>query len=211
MSKETSTRDHLLDTAGHLFAERGFDGLSIRDLAEAAEVNLGAVNYHFRSKEELYMAVFRDKITGLHAIFELFEKQFESPPQEVIPRFIENFMTFVLIKNPHMVPLILRELSAQQSKRLDIIAGEIIGPNFKLLGAYLKHQMDRGRIRACDPLKCSINLVSLCLFPAHMKPLLIRMAKFNPSEPQNVAELARHNSEVFLRAFDPKINPEGSK
>jgi AcrR family transcriptional regulator len=52
------TRERLLDTAERLFAERGFAATSVREITEAAEANLGAVNYYFRSKENLYTEVF---------------------------------------------------------------------------------------------------------------------------------------------------------
>lgn len=48
------SRDRILDNAGRLFAERGYNGVSMRDLASAARVNLGAVNYHFGGKRSLY-------------------------------------------------------------------------------------------------------------------------------------------------------------
>lgn len=51
------TRRRLLDTAERLFAERGYEGTSLRALADAAEANVAAVNYHFRSKEGLLQAV----------------------------------------------------------------------------------------------------------------------------------------------------------
>jgi AcrR family transcriptional regulator len=49
----------LLETAGKLFARKGFAGTSIRDIATEAEVNVAAVNYHFKTKENLYAEVFR--------------------------------------------------------------------------------------------------------------------------------------------------------
>src|SRR5512139_3551664 len=49
--------DRILDAAERLFAERGFEGASVRDLAAAAGVNLAAINYHFGGKEALYRAV----------------------------------------------------------------------------------------------------------------------------------------------------------
>jgi TetR/AcrR family transcriptional regulator, regulator of cefoperazone and chloramphenicol sensitivity len=52
------TRERLLDTAERLFAEGGFAGTSVREITDAAGANLGAVNYHFRSKESLYAEVF---------------------------------------------------------------------------------------------------------------------------------------------------------
>ena len=52
------TRQRLLDAAERLFAKRGFAGTSVREITDAAGANLGAVNYHFRSKENLYAEVF---------------------------------------------------------------------------------------------------------------------------------------------------------
>ena len=55
-----STRDRLIEVSGELFAERGFDSVSLRVITESANVNLAAVNYHFGSKEELILAVVED-------------------------------------------------------------------------------------------------------------------------------------------------------
>ena len=54
-----SVRDRLLDSAEQLFAERGFDGTSIRDLAAAAGCNIASVNYYFGGKEKLYIEIWR--------------------------------------------------------------------------------------------------------------------------------------------------------
>mgnify|MGYP003985571765 CR=1 FL=1 len=53
----TATKMRLLDVSGRLFAESGFDSVSLRLITENAEANLAAVNYHFGSKEELIVAV----------------------------------------------------------------------------------------------------------------------------------------------------------
>ena len=52
------TRERLLDTAERLFAQRGFAATSVRTITNAADANLGAINYHFRSKQDLYAEVF---------------------------------------------------------------------------------------------------------------------------------------------------------
>ncbi len=51
------TRAQLLGAGMSLFAERGFDAVSTRELARAAGVNLAAIAYHFGSKHGLYMAI----------------------------------------------------------------------------------------------------------------------------------------------------------
>jgi AcrR family transcriptional regulator len=52
-----STRERILEAAQRLFAERGFDGASLRAITRLAGVNLAAVHYHLGSKEALLAAV----------------------------------------------------------------------------------------------------------------------------------------------------------
>ena len=52
-----STKNKILDAAEELFANKGFNGTSLREITSQAEVNLAAVNYHFGSKKELIKAV----------------------------------------------------------------------------------------------------------------------------------------------------------
>lgn len=56
---ELPTRQRLLDAAERLFLKKGYDGVSVRDLTEAAGVNVAAINYHFQGKKNLYREVFR--------------------------------------------------------------------------------------------------------------------------------------------------------
>lgn len=68
MTSGTETKSRILDVAEDLFAEQGLDRVSIRDITEAAGVNLAAVNYHFGGKEELISAVFERRIAPLNAL-----------------------------------------------------------------------------------------------------------------------------------------------
>ncbi len=56
------TRERLLGAAGAVFAERGYDGASLDDVAVAAGLTKGAVYSSFASKEELFYAVIRERI-----------------------------------------------------------------------------------------------------------------------------------------------------
>ena len=49
------TRERILEAAGELFAERGFESTTVRDICQAAGANVAAVNYYFRDKERLYV------------------------------------------------------------------------------------------------------------------------------------------------------------
>lgn len=54
---ECSTKNAILDTAERLFAGNGFEATSLRQITAEAHANLGAVNYHFKSKDALILAV----------------------------------------------------------------------------------------------------------------------------------------------------------
>jgi AcrR family transcriptional regulator len=56
------TKERILDTAEQLFGEFGYDGTSLRTITAAADVNVAAVNYHFKSKEELLRAVLTRRV-----------------------------------------------------------------------------------------------------------------------------------------------------
>jgi AcrR family transcriptional regulator len=55
---QASTKELILDTAERLFAEHGLDATSVRDITGAAGVNLGAITYHFGTKQNLIAAMF---------------------------------------------------------------------------------------------------------------------------------------------------------
>jgi AcrR family transcriptional regulator len=60
------TRTRILDAAERLLSQRGFASASLRTITTAAGANLGAVNYHFRSKEALIQAVFARRLQPLN-------------------------------------------------------------------------------------------------------------------------------------------------
>ena len=57
-SRAQLTKEALLQSATQVFAELGYHGASLRDLAQHAKVNQALISYHFGSKEGLYLAVF---------------------------------------------------------------------------------------------------------------------------------------------------------
>jgi AcrR family transcriptional regulator len=59
------TRERLVAGAMTLFAERGFESVSTRELARAADANLSAITYHFGGKEGLYCAVVERLVADL--------------------------------------------------------------------------------------------------------------------------------------------------
>jgi AcrR family transcriptional regulator len=61
------TRDKILNVAEVLFADRGFHGVSVREIADAAGVRQSLIHYHFANKDNLYVAVYGRRSSPINA------------------------------------------------------------------------------------------------------------------------------------------------
>jgi AcrR family transcriptional regulator len=66
MESDRRSRERIFCTAERLFAERGFDRVSLRDITAAAGVNLASVSYYFGSKDGLLLEIFRTRAAELN-------------------------------------------------------------------------------------------------------------------------------------------------
>jgi AcrR family transcriptional regulator len=90
-----SKRDRILDAAEALFAERGFDGVTLRQIASSAGVDVALANYHFGKKLELFNAVFERRAallnqSRLDALRKVQAEQADSGPS--VEQIIEAFL-----------------------------------------------------------------------------------------------------------------------
>jgi len=68
------TRSRILDAALHLFSQGGYDKVSVRDIAQAAQVNLAAISYHFGGKPGLYRAALTEPLGSARDDIALFDQ-----------------------------------------------------------------------------------------------------------------------------------------
>jgi AcrR family transcriptional regulator len=90
----SGTAERILDAAEKLFADFGFDGVSLRQITRAAGVELALANYHFGPKLELFRAVVRRRAQALNAErFVLLEKlQADATIEQVLHAFTAPFL-----------------------------------------------------------------------------------------------------------------------
>ena len=110
------SRKAILAAAETLFAERGFEAVSLQEIGDAAGLSRGTPNYFFGSKEDLYVAVleriFADREEATKRAFEPVRAWCESARvgsiRQPLTRAIESYMSFLLAR-PAFVRLIVRE------------------------------------------------------------------------------------------------------
>lgn len=106
---DKDSRSKLIDAALPLFAVKGYAAVSIRELAEAAGVNVALINYHFGGKEGLYAAVIESQFSRLDELLKPVATM-SSEPSERIRAYVKNIVTEHQ-RSPHLRRLIASELS----------------------------------------------------------------------------------------------------
>lgn len=91
------THDRILFAAQKLFAEKGFDATSVRDITTEASCNVASVNYHFGGKDNLYLETFRSMLTVLRdRRLELMDELMGRDPSPSLEEFVETFAVIMI-------------------------------------------------------------------------------------------------------------------
>jgi AcrR family transcriptional regulator len=99
------TRTKIMDAAEHLFGARGFDGVSLRDITEAAAVTLALASYHFGTKENLFEEVVARRAHILCAEREARLSRLSNPSvREILDAFLAPLFEFAASGDPGWRP-----------------------------------------------------------------------------------------------------------
>jgi len=86
----------ILKTAEHLFATKGFDGTSVRDIADEAGVNIAMISYYFRSKEKLMETLFEQRMGKVEMRVESLMKDESLSPLDKVSILIDDHIERVM-------------------------------------------------------------------------------------------------------------------
>lgn len=151
---DKAVRSRLLETASESFAEKGFDGTSVRDITTKAGCNVASVNYYFGGKEKLYTEIWRHYLLLLRdnqiaSIEKAMSKNQGNPLLEDLLRsFAETFIGSLVdeTKSGKLLKLMMREMLDRHLPP-DMFADEVIKPT---LGA-----MQKALLKTCPGLQQS--------------------------------------------------------
>jgi TetR/AcrR family transcriptional regulator, regulator of cefoperazone and chloramphenicol sensitivity len=109
---EESTRARLIETAGEVFAEKGYEAATVREICDQAGVNLAAINYYFGGKELLYVHTLERVHAGHPAPDDLSHSPVGTLPATKLRHFIEQVLNHVLSlkDDPWQSRLMIREI-----------------------------------------------------------------------------------------------------
>lgn len=102
------TRERLLDAAEHLFARRGFDATSLREIGKQVGVSNATLLHHFGSKRDLYRAVMTRLVLALRTLLEASTGDETEPPLPALLRFVRRFASWTR-QNPNFGYIAFRE------------------------------------------------------------------------------------------------------
>jgi len=93
-------REHILVIAEALFGEKGFDGTSVRDIAQSAGVNLAMISYYFGSKEKLLESLIEYRAGYTYGVLEELNKDQSLTPWDRIERLVDFYVDRILNNLP---------------------------------------------------------------------------------------------------------------
>jgi len=113
-------KDRILETATILFAEKGFDGISMDELAKAANVNKSMIYYYFSSKDGLLVSLIQKHIGEFESLFSQVQIQ-KSAHIRAAMREVVTLAIDYISKNKNIMTILMQETMLKTPKtKLDI-------------------------------------------------------------------------------------------
>mgnify|MGYP003394188299 CR=1 FL=1 len=196
-----STKERLLQVAKELFAQKGFHGASTREITQRASTNLSSLYFHWQSKENLYLAVYRQlfqKLTVLaQEVTDLLEDGLHARKrlEEVIDPVTDRIFTF-FDANRELARLNLHRVLEDGALAIQI-EEEFENPLYHAVARCYQRLNEEGLVKISDPELLPFALESLLeryfASPVHVE----RSIGLNPEVLR--MRLRNHFRETFLR------------
>jgi AcrR family transcriptional regulator len=153
---DVETRARLLLEAQHLFALYGFRGASVRDITRAAEANLGAITYHFGTKQALHDAVIESVLGRLAAHIEA-AAQSPGASRDRIRAVVRALFAFFR-DAPEVPRLLIHQVAIGAG--IPAVAGPFFRRNLGAITQVVRDGVAQGEFRTTDPTLVAFTIIS---------------------------------------------------
>jgi AcrR family transcriptional regulator len=190
-------RQQILDAALGLFARRGFQGTTTRQIAEAARVNEAIIFRHFPSKEDLYWAVLQRECESAGGI-EAVRRGLKAPNEREVFTTIARQILERRTRDATLSRLLL--FSGLENHRLsERFFRTYMAEYFEVLAGHIRAGIARGRFRAVNPLLAARGFVGMIVYHAWVQELFA-----SGDESVDHAEVARSLTDIWLSGILPE-------
>ena len=142
-------KEHIINTAIELFATKGFEGTSIRDIAAAADVNLAMINYYFGSKEKLFEELVQRKASATRGFLNEIAKDNTLSSIEKMDRIVDSYVERIFTTRKfHRI--IYQELITSQRETLTQIITDNLLPNALTIKSILDEGIRKNEFKKVD-------------------------------------------------------------
>ncbi len=188
MNQSRETVQTILAAARELFAERGYDGASIRAITARAGVNLGAVTYHFGTKERLYLAVVA---SSTRPLFDRIAAA-GAEPVDALDRIgaVLRCAFAHLEEFREAGPLMLQEMSRKRS--LPPPMSLVMESNINLIAGFIREGQQAGSILPGDPTLLALSVVAQPLYYTLVRDPLREVVGLNRDDPETQSRVVEH-------------------
>lgn len=201
-SLEEDTKSRLLQAAGEVFADKGFHGATVREICQAAEVNIASVNYYFGDKQRLYIETVK-RAHQLRTLRVPLPRWPDGTPAEVKLRdFIRTLLTRMIASEeaPWQHRLMLQEVM-QPSQACREMVEAYIRPDHQLLMSILDELLP-AEVPLVRRQQFSFSIVGQCMFYKIGAPVAQMLVSEEQFEREfTLDRLADHIADVCLSAL----------
>jgi TetR/AcrR family transcriptional regulator, regulator of cefoperazone and chloramphenicol sensitivity len=189
-SATAGTRERLVDAAGEVFGEHGFRGATVREITKRAGVNLAAINYYFRDKEELYAEVLRHVVRCVWQTSPDISQG--ATPAERLESFVLNYLQHILdpSRPDWHGKLIAREMS-EPTKYFDALVESAIRPKRNAIVQAIRDIAGEEIDPELEPLICA-SVIGQCVYYRQNRAVIERLYPDFFKGPSVNEKLARH-------------------
>ncbi len=127
----------IISTAETLFSERGYDGTSVRDIADLANVNVAMISYYFGSKEKLMQAIFEQRSEILSTKIDALLKDDSIGPFAKMEIVVDDYISRVVSKFKFF-KLMLCEQILEKNATINSLLKDLKHRNLALVGKLIR-------------------------------------------------------------------------